>query len=212
MRAAAGKRPWDGEVISVQPRIRLLRSFDERSHSYLGYVLRLRGTLDGESREFCVAVGKAAQAKLEFRVGNRVSGVGVPVADSRTETADLHRASGFRVLARGPDPGEDPPPYLGVSPALEAYRERGHRRLSTATYRSGCSACLWGCEMPVEIIVDHWNPSRKKHRTETFCCGPKSCSLYRRGPTRKVPGRRGMTWEEEDWVDEQDTAHRGPDE
>ena len=35
---------------------------------------------------------------------------------------------------------------------------------------------------------------------------------YRAGPTRKVPGRKGMTWEEEDRVDEEATAHRGPDE
>ena len=31
-------------------------------------------------------------------------------------------------------------------------------------------------------------------------------------PTRKVPGRHGMTYEEEDWVDQDATAHRGPDE
>ena len=35
-----------------------------------------------------------------------------------------------------------------------------------------------------------------------YSYGPKSCSLYRAGPTRKVPGRKGMSWEEEDWVDE----------
>jgi hypothetical protein len=27
-----------------------------------------------------------------------------------------------------------------------------------------------------------------------------------------VPGRKGMVYEEEDWVDEEATAHRGPDE
>jgi len=41
-------------------------------------------------------------------------------------------------------------------------------------------------------------------RFETFCYGPKSCALYRAGPTRKVPGRKGMSWEEEDWVDEEE--------
>jgi hypothetical protein len=34
-----GKVLWSGKVISVQPRIRLMRSFDQRSHSYLGYTL-----------------------------------------------------------------------------------------------------------------------------------------------------------------------------
>jgi len=74
-----------------------------------------------------------------------------------------------------------------------------------------CRTCIWGCRMPVEMIIDHWNPSRKRHRFETFCYGPKSCSFYRAGPTRKVPGRKGMSYTEEDWVDEDATAHRGPD-
>ena len=65
--------------------------------------------------------------------------------------------------------------------------------------------------MPVEITVDHWNPSKKLYRFETFCYGPKSCPFYRPGATRKVPGRSGMTWEEEDWVDEDATSHRGSD-
>jgi hypothetical protein len=48
-------------------------------------------------------------------------------------------------------------------------------------------------------------------RFETFCYGPKSCQLYRAGATRKVPGRKGMSYTEEDWVDEDATSHRGPD-
>ena len=35
----ADKLNWQGTVIGVQPRIRLLRSFDERSHTYLGLCL-----------------------------------------------------------------------------------------------------------------------------------------------------------------------------
>ncbi|RJR30026.1 MAG: hypothetical protein C4574_02855, partial [Candidatus Latescibacterota bacterium] len=71
--------------------------------------------------------------------------------------------------------------------------------------------CLWGCRMPVDIVVDHWKPDIKQYRFETFCYGPLSCPSYRAGATRKVPGRRGMSWEEEDWVDEEATGHRGPD-
>ena len=63
--------------------------------------------------------------------------------------------------------------------------------------------------MAVEIIVDRWNPADKRYRFETFCYGPKSCPVYKAGPTRKVPGRKGMTWEEEDWVDQAAVAHRG---
>jgi hypothetical protein len=66
--------------------------------------------------------------------------------------------------------------------------------------------------MAVDMIVDQWKPGQRRYRTETFCYGPKSCRIYRAGPTRKVPGRRGMSWEEEDWVDDDATAHREPDE
>ena len=66
--------------------------------------------------------------------------------------------------------------------------------------------------MPVELTIDHWNPTQKRYRFETFCYGPKSGPLYRAGPTRKVPGRKGMSWKEEDWVDEEATAHRSMDE
>ena len=41
------KIAWTGYVTSIQPRIVLTRSFDERSHSYLGYVLRLAGDIGG---------------------------------------------------------------------------------------------------------------------------------------------------------------------
>jgi hypothetical protein len=65
--------------------------------------------------------------------------------------------------------------------------------------------------MAVEMIIDQWNPSKKRYRQEAFCYGLKSCSLYKAGPTRKVPGRKGMSWEEEDWIDQEATAHRGMD-
>jgi hypothetical protein len=41
------KIPWQGVLISVQPRTRLGRSFDLRSHTHLGYALRVRGNIAG---------------------------------------------------------------------------------------------------------------------------------------------------------------------
>ena len=111
-------------MLAVQPSIRLTRSFDPRCHSYLGYVLRIQGMLDGEVREFVVAVGKAAQEKHGFRAGDQVEGNGEPVADARLETADLYKASGLKVIGRGPEPAGDEPPFIGVPPPLEVYRER----------------------------------------------------------------------------------------
>lgn len=206
------KIPWVGTIIGVQPRIRLTRSFDQSSHSYLGYLLRVDGTVGGDQRGFVVAIGKAAQVKHAFRMGDHVSGESEPVEDARTEVAELYKTSKLKLLNRPGAEASSPPPWLGVPPALEVYRERGHRRLDPKTFDTKCTACVWGCKMAVEIIIDQWKPTNVRYRVETFCYGPKSCSVYRAGATRKVPGRKGMSWEEEDWVDEEATAHRGPDE
>jgi hypothetical protein len=205
------KIAWQGTLVSVQPRIRLTRSFDQRDHSYLGYALRVQGILGGDEREFTVGIGKAAETKHQFRARDIVRGMAQPVADERTESVELYKASGLKVVERAEGVVPLPPPWLGVPPELTVYRERGHRRLAARTYEAKCLTCIWGCRMPVEMIIDQWNPSQKKYRFETFCYGPKSCLLYRAGPTRKVPGRKGMVWEEEDWVDEDATAHRGED-
>jgi len=210
--ATPSKLSWQGKVVSVQPRIRLTRSFDERSHTYLGYALRVQGTIGDESREFLVGIGKGAHAKHQFQAGDIACGVSEPVADSQIESVEFYKTSGLKVLERTEQGAVAPPPWLGVPPELETYRARSHRRLDARTYEAKCQSCIWGCKMAVEMIIDHWNPSVRRYRQETFCYGPKSCPLYKAGPTRKVPGRKGMTWEEEDWVDEDATAHRGVDE
>ena len=206
-----GKVQWSGRITSVQPRIRLMRSFDEQSHSYLGYVLRIGGNFGDESGEFIIAIGKAAHQKHQFRAGMEVSGLSVPVPDPRLETAGFYKTSGLNILKKEENGLSSGPPFHGVPPDLETYRSRGHRRLDARTYEAKCTTCIWSCRMPVEMIIDHWNSSQKRHRFETFCYGPKSCSFYRPGPTRKVPGRKGMSYTEEDWVDEDATSHRGPD-
>jgi hypothetical protein len=94
------KLSWRGEIVAVQPRIRLTRSFDERSHTYLGYVLRLRGHVAGEAREFTIGIGKAAQAKHAFRVGDETSGEALPVADPRLEPVEYYKVSALKVWKR----------------------------------------------------------------------------------------------------------------
>ena len=202
---------WSGRVVAVQPRIRLTRSFDERYHSYQGYVLCVDGTCGDESREFRIAIGKVTQEKYCFRTGMEVCGLAVPVPDPQLETAEFYKTSSLKILKEAEDKPSADPPFQGVPPELEIYRGRGHRRLNTRTYESKCSSCIWACRMPVEIILDHWNPSKKRYRFETFCYGPKGCSFYRAGPPRKVPGRKGMSYVEEDWIDEEATSYRGPE-
>lgn len=203
---------WSGRIISVQPRLRLTRSFDQRSHSYLGYCLFIEGMIGDETREFSIAVGKSAHEKHQFQVGDEVRGESVPVTDKRLEPVEFYKTSKLKVLKRAPGEKGSPPPWHGVPVDLDTYRWRGHRRLAARTYESKCRSCVWGCRMPVVMIVDQWQPSKKRYRFETFCYGPKSCKFYKAGPTRTVPGRRGRIWEEADWIDEDATAHRGEDE
>lgn len=199
---------WSGQIISIQPRIRLTRSFDQIAHTYLGFILQLQGILSKKESLFSVAIGKATQEKYHFCAGNIISGNAHPVHDPRTEVSDLYKTCKLKLIEYRCFSEQSPPPWLGIPPELKIYRERGHRRLYARTYEAKCRTCIWGCRMPVEIIIDHWNPWRKKYRFETFCYGPKSCIFYKAGPIRKVPGRRGMIWEEEDWIDEEATSHR----
>ena len=207
------KSTFQGKITSIQPRIRLTRSFDEASHTYLGYAIKLDGELDNQQTNFSIGIGKAAHAEHQFKVNDTISGECLPVPDPNTEPVDFYKVSKLKLLNRSNTIGNTSSSWELVPPELEVYRERGHRRLAARTYDSKCSSCMWGCRMPVEIIIDNWNPrGRKKYRFETFCYGPISCKLYKAGPNRKVEGRNGMVYVEEDWVDEQNTEHRDMDE
>jgi len=159
---------WQGLSLSVQPRIRLTRSFDQRSHTYLGYSLKVQGRVGGEDREFLVGVGQGAHAKHHFRTGNAVSGVALPVPEPRLETVEFYQVSKLEVGLSETEDQAAPPPWHGLPPPLEVYRERGHRRLAAQTFEQKCWSCIWGCQMSVEMIIDQWNPSRRRYRAETF--------------------------------------------
>jgi hypothetical protein len=101
-----------------------------------------------------------------------------------------------------------PPPWHGVPPPLEVYRE-GSSAACRANVRREMLQLHLGMPDAGRDIIDQWNPSRRRHRTEIFCYGPLSCRLYKAGPARSVPGRRpGMSYTEEDWVDEEATSYR----
>lgn len=207
------KHTIKGTIISIQPRIRLTRSFDEASHTYLGYAITLEGELNNTNIIFSIGVGKAAHAKHQFKVNDTISGECVPVPDPDTEPTEYYKVSKHKLITRSATITNTSSPWELVPPELEVYRERGHRRLAARTYEVFCSSCMWGARMPVEIIVDNWNPKgRRKYRFETFCYGPLSCKLYKAGPNRKVEGRNRMVYVEEDWVDEMAVEHRGEDE
>lgn len=95
-----GKVSFQGIIVSVQPRIRLIRSFDERSHNYLGYALVIRGLVDDDEREFSVGIGKAAQKKHDFCVGDEITGECLPVADERLEPVEFYKVSKLKKTGR----------------------------------------------------------------------------------------------------------------
>ena len=130
------KFTWSGKLISVQPRIRLLRSFDESSHNYLGYCLFISGSIGDEICEFSIGIGKAAYQKHQFQIGDEISGESLPVADPGIEPVDFYKTSKLKVLNRAKVDVQESPPFHGVAPTIEVYRERGHRRLSARNYDS----------------------------------------------------------------------------
>jgi hypothetical protein len=95
------KLAWQGTLLAIQPRIRLTRSFDERSHTYLGYALRLDGAIGERRGGFLVGIGSGTQAKHRFRAGDIVQGESIPVADSRTEPVDFYKTVRLKLVARG---------------------------------------------------------------------------------------------------------------
>jgi hypothetical protein len=129
------------------------------------------------------------------------------VPDAKREWATLHKASGIKLERRGPPEQQRPAdPEGGIAPPLDVYREHGHRRLDRHTCVTKCGRCPWGLTMTTEIIIDHWNPSKKRWRLETHCYGPRDCARYRAGAPRKVPGGKPwMVWVDDD-VEREESA------
>ncbi|MFH1226700.1 MAG: hypothetical protein V1701_02200 [Planctomycetota bacterium] len=188
------KVKFQGAITAVKARIRLLRSFDQVSHAYLGYILVMDAVVDGkEWKDLRVAVGQKAQEKYCFRIGDHISGQALPIENPIQEWADFYKVSGLNIVGRGEL-------YSGslIAPLL-VYRERGHVRLDPDTYELKCKQCPWGIVMATEITIDQWNPHKKTWRYETHCYGPKECPNYQSGPPRTVQGRKpGMVWVDND--------------
>lgn len=115
------KISFKGTIISVQPRIRLIRSFDERSHNYLGYALLIRGIIDDVEREFSIGIGKAAQQTHQFCAGDEISGECVPVVDGNLESVEFYKVSKLKKIDHTSNKTAAPPPWETVPPDLEIY-------------------------------------------------------------------------------------------
>jgi len=136
---------WSGQVVAVQTRIRLTRSFEKRSYSYLGYLLRIDITHGGQASEFMIAVDEGTHEKHRFQTGMEQCGHSMPVEEPCKETAALYKTSGIKVVKDAEGKTPTGPPFLGAPPKLEAYRNRGHNRLDIRTFKVKCTAYTWGC-------------------------------------------------------------------
>ena len=94
------KLSLEGTIISIQPRIRMLRSFDESSHNYLGYALRIDGKTGQDNRIFTVGIGKATQVKFGFRCGDVISGNCLPVDSPEKESVEYYKVASLKVIKR----------------------------------------------------------------------------------------------------------------
>jgi len=199
--SASSKVAFAGTVTAVKARIRLLRSFDQVSHAYLGYTLVLDGTVDGVVvDDLRVAIGPKAHETHRFRIMDQVQGAAEPVPDQDQEWSTHYKVSGLRFPQRGPAEQDVPAnPEGGIAPPLPDYRSHGHLRLDAKTYRANCQQCPFGLVMATEITIDQWNPSKKKWRFETHCYGPRDCPRYKPGKPYRVQGRKSwMVWEDDD--------------
>lgn len=158
----------------------------QRNHSYLGYSLRIDGTIQETAKSFTVGIGKALYAKHSVQVGDLVEGVCAPVENVELETVDYYKVARFKLVKRSASQPDTFPPWLGVPPPLEVYRKRGHRRLAVQTCEKSCVSCSWGCFMAVEMIIDQWNLQRRnsdrRHsamdRNPVSCTGPDHRGRY----------------------------------
>jgi hypothetical protein len=110
----SSKISWEEKLIGVQPKIRLARSFDQRSHTYL-VCLFIHGNIGSEIGGFSIGIGKSAQKKFQFRFGDVVSGESEPVADERKEPVQFYKTVKLKVLERGP---ETTPPLQALTPQM----------------------------------------------------------------------------------------------
>lgn len=127
------KSTFKGTIISIQSRIRLTRSFDEASHTYLGYAITLAGEINKKNTNFSIGIGKAAHAKHQLKVNDVISGECVPVPYRDTEPTENYKVSKLKLITGSTTISNTSSPWELVPPELEVYRERGHRRLAART-------------------------------------------------------------------------------
>jgi hypothetical protein len=84
----------------------------------------------------------------------------------------------------GPRSGQSSPRRRPMDTLLKIINDVAHAGESRAT--TICDALgVFGRHL--EMIIDRWDPGKRRYRTETFCYGSRSCSLCGPGPAPLRP-------------------------
>ena len=206
------KITFSGKITSVQPRSNVWRyRLDNRTHRLTGYNLFLTGIAEGEEKEYAVAISEKQQQKYRFRIGDEISGTAWTKKYPECEYADYYRSGGLKKISETKLIGDlSSEPWLSEVPDLSVYDWRGCRMLDKRRWKGKCFACKWAAMANVTIEY-HWGVSQKL-RFESFCYGPKNCSLYKMGRPRAVPDKQLGSVYDEGWFDDICTENRGYDE
>ena len=211
MSAISVKITWLGKIIAIQPRTNVWRyRCDNRTHSHTGYNIFLDGVADGEAKLFSIAISEKQQQTIGFRIGDEASGTGWTKKYPEWEYADYYRAGALKRTKPNNEfeDSDDSPPWIGGLPDMQTYEQRGCRVLSKASWKGKCFKCKWATMANVTIEFD-WGV-KQKWRFESFCYGPKSCKLYKRGADPMIPYKNdGSTPDSHGGFDEVLTERRG---
>ena len=209
------KIKWQGKILSIQPRTNVWRYIlDNRTHYHIGYNLFLEGSAEGNSgnsSQFVVAISEKQQQNYDFHVGDEITGSAWTKKYPECEYADYYRASAFKKISTTVDENvnKKAPPWIISPPDMKTYEWRGARMLSISSWKGKCFQCIWANMANVTIEYD-WGRIQK-YRFESFCYGPKSCKLYKKGRSRGVPYKGKGTFYDEGWLDDICTENRGYD-
>ena len=206
------KISFKGIIRSVQSRSNVWRyRLDNRTHSMTGYNIFLKGSVEGEEREFVVAISEKQQQKMRFHIGDEILGTAWTKMYPQLEYADFYRAGALKKISAVEAADEESSsPWLGEVPELSVYDWRGCRMLDTRCWKGKCFTCKWACMANVAIEYN-WG-STQKFRFESFCYGPKNCKNYKMGKPRAVPDKQLGSLYDEGWLDDICTERRGEDE
>lgn len=206
------KIAFQGTVLSVQPRSNVWRyRLDNRTHSLTGYNIFLKGVAEDEEKKFTVAISEKQQMKLHCHIGDVISGTGWTKKYPDLEYADYYRAGALKKLKEGSTAdAETGEPWTDEAPSLSVYDWRGCRMLDKSCWNKKCFTCKWAAMANVTIEYN-WGVSQK-FRFESFCYGPKNCSLYKMGRPRAVPDKQLGSLYDEGWLDDICTENRDDEE